>query len=142
MHEWALAESVVKTILRIVEEKGIERIIEVKIKIGEMQQVEHEIFRTALAQLKPVELKDTEFIIETAKTEFKCRACGFKWFFQRDELGEDTLEAIHFLPEVSHAYVKCPRCGSPDFEIIEGRGVWIESIKGLEKNGRPEDKHY
>ncbi len=135
MHEWALAESVVKTILRIVEEKGIEKIIEVKIKVGEMQQVEHDIFRTALEQLKPIELKDTKFIIEVGKTELKCRVCGFKWFFQRDELAEDVLEAIHFLPEVSHAYVKCPECGSPDFEIVGGRGVWIESIKGLEKNG-------
>ncbi|MBO3808020.1 MAG: hydrogenase nickel incorporation protein HypA [Candidatus Brockarchaeota archaeon] len=135
MHEWALAEAVVKTILRMVEGKGIEKIIEVKIKVGEMQQVENDIFRTALEQLKPVELKDTKFIIEVAKTELKCRVCGFKWFFQRDELGEDMLEAIHFLPEVSHAYVKCPECGSPDFEIVGGRGVWIESIKGLEKNG-------
>lgn len=135
MHEWALAESVVKTILRMVEGKGVEKIIEVKIKVGEMQQVEHDIFRTALEQLKPVKLKDTKFVIEVAKTELKCRVCGFKWFFQRDELGEDMLEAIHFLPEVSHAYVKCPECGSPDFEIVGGRGVWIESIKGLEKNG-------
>ncbi|MBO3831840.1 MAG: hydrogenase nickel incorporation protein HypA [Candidatus Brockarchaeota archaeon] len=135
MHEWALAEAVVKTILRMVEGKGIEKIIEVKIKVGEMQQVENDIFRTALEQLKPVELKDTKFIIEVAKTELKCRVCGFKWFFQKKELGEDMLEAIHFLPEVSHAYVKCPECGSPDFEIVGGRGVWIESIKGLEKNG-------
>lgn len=135
MHEWALAESVMKTILKIIEEKRIEKVIEVKIKIGEMQQVEHEIFRTALMQLKPVELEDTEFIIEVAETELKCRTCGFKWLFQKKEFGEDVLEAIHFLPEVSHAYVKCPRCGSPDFEIIEGRGVWIERIRGIEKNG-------
>jgi hydrogenase nickel incorporation protein HypA/HybF len=135
MHEWALAESVIKTVLRIVEEKGIREVTEVKIKIGEMQQVEHEVLRTALVQLKPVELKDTRFIIEVAETELKCRACGFKWLFQKKELGEDVLEAIHFIPEVSHAYVKCPRCGSPDFEIIGGRGVWIESISGVEKGG-------
>jgi hydrogenase nickel incorporation protein HypA/HybF len=132
MHEWALAESVVKTILKIVEEKGIKKVTEIKIKIGEMQQVEHEIFRTALVQLKPDELKDAELIIEIAETELKCRACGFKWLFQKKELGEDVLEAIHFLPEVSHAYVKCPKCGSPDFEITGGRGVWIESIRGEE----------
>ncbi|MBO3799378.1 MAG: hydrogenase nickel incorporation protein HypA [Thermoproteota archaeon] len=135
MHEWALAESVVKTILRIVEERGIENITEVKIKIGEMQQVDHEIFRAALSRLKPDLLKETVFIVEVAKTELKCRVCGFKWFFQKEELDEDMLEAIHFLPEVSHAYVKCPNCRSPDFEVTGGRGVWIESIKGLGKNG-------
>ncbi len=132
MHEWALAESVMKTILKIVEEKRIWKVTEVKIKIGEMQQVEHEIFRAALLQLKPAEFKDTKFIIETAETEFNCRVCGYKWFFQKEKLEEDMLEAIHFLPEVSHAYVKCPKCGSPDFEITGGREVWIESIKGVE----------
>lgn len=140
MHEWALAESVVKTILKIIEGKRIEKVTEVKIRIGEMQQVEHEIFRTALSQLKPVELKDTKFIVEVAKTRLKCRVCDFKWFFQKEELGEDMLESIHFIPEVSHAYVRCPRCGSPDFEIIEGRGIWIESIRGVERNDRSKEK--
>jgi hydrogenase nickel incorporation protein HypA/HybF len=135
MHEWALAESVLKTVLRIVDEKRIGKVTEIKIKIGEMQQLEYEVFREALVQLKPVELKDAEFVIEVAETELKCRACGFEWLFPKKELGEDVLEAIHFLPEVSHAYLKCPRCGSPDFEITGGRGVWIESISGVEKNG-------
>jgi hydrogenase nickel incorporation protein HypA/HybF len=46
-------------------------------------------------------------------------------------VSEDTAEAIHFVPEVAHTYIKCPSCGSPDFEIVEGRGVWLENIKGV-----------
>ncbi|MEM2940584.1 MAG: hydrogenase nickel incorporation protein HypA [Thermoproteota archaeon] len=134
MHEWALAESVIKTVLKIVEEKGIGRVTEVKIRIGEMQQVEHEVFRMALLQLRPAGLKDTAFVIDIAKTVLKCRACDQKWFFQEEGLEENVLEAIHFLPEVSHAYVKCPRCGSPDFEVVEGRGVWLESVRGMSKD--------
>ena len=26
--------------------------------------------------------------------------------------------------------IKCPKCDRPDFEILEGRGVLLESIKG------------
>ena len=43
---------------------------------------------------------------------------------------EDVREAIHFVPEIAHTYIKCPKCGSPDFEVVQGRGVWLESIKG------------
>jgi hydrogenase nickel incorporation protein HypA/HybF len=134
MHEWALAESVIKTILEVAEKEGIDRIVEVKIKIGEMQQLEHEVFKTALIQLKPAELEDTEFKIEVDKTRLKCRVCGHEWLFDKECFGEEVLEAIHFLPEASHVYVKCPKCGSPDFEIVSGRGIWIVSIRGLRKN--------
>ncbi|MBO3800020.1 MAG: hydrogenase nickel incorporation protein HypA [Candidatus Brockarchaeota archaeon] len=135
MHEWALAESVIKTVLKIAEEKDIEKVTEVKIRIGEMQQLEQEVFKTALLQLRPIKLNETEFIIEIDKTKLRCKNCNYEWFFDREVFGEEVLEAIHFLPEVAHAYVKCPKCGSRDFEIAEGRGVWIDSVKGLRKNG-------
>ncbi|MEM3712851.1 MAG: hydrogenase nickel incorporation protein HypA [Thermoproteota archaeon] len=134
MHEWALAESVIKTVLKVAEENNIDRIIEVKIKIGEMQQLEHDVFKSALLNLKPDELKDAEFIVEIAETRLRCRVCSNEWYFQKEGFEEDVLESIHFLPEVSHAYVKCPVCGSPDFEIVEGRGIWVESVKGVRSN--------
>jgi len=135
MHEWALAESVIKTVLEVAEKEGINRIVEVKIRVGEMQQLEHDVFKTALLNLKPAELKNTMFIIEVAKTRLKCRSCNHEWLFRKEGVEEDILEAIHFLPEVSHAYIKCPVCGSPDFDIVEGRGVWIESVKGVSADG-------
>jgi len=70
-------------------------------------------------------------LIGTKRAEFKCRACGHKWFFEKETLDESTAEAIHFVPEVAHTYLKCPKCGSPDFEVVEGRGVWLESVKGV-----------
>ncbi|MDW8034526.1 MAG: hydrogenase nickel incorporation protein HypA [Nitrososphaerota archaeon] len=136
MHEWALAESVIKTVLKIAEENSMDRITEVKIIVGEMQQLEHEVFEAALLQLRPIELNDTRFLIEVAKTRLRCKNCTYEWFFQREVFGEEVIEAIHFLPEIAHAYVKCPKCGSQDFEVIEGRGVWIDSIKGLRRNDR------
>ncbi|MGQ9479617.1 MAG: hydrogenase nickel incorporation protein HypA [Thermoproteota archaeon] len=135
MHEWALAEAVVKTVLKIAEENRFKKIIEVNIKIGEMQQIEYDVFKSILSQLKPARLKNTVFKIEVARTEFRCRICGQRWFFDNNELEDDVREAIHFLPEVSHAYVRCPGCGSPDFEIIGGRGVWVESVKGVVEDG-------
>ncbi|MEM2172583.1 MAG: hydrogenase nickel incorporation protein HypA [Thermoproteota archaeon] len=137
MHEWALAESVIKTVLKIAEENSIDRITEVKIRVGEMQQLEHEVFKSALLHLKPDKLKDTEFIVEVSGTKLRCKVCNHEWLLQKEKFEEGVLEAIHFLPEVSHAYIRCPMCRSPDFEIVEGRGIWVESVRGVRDDDRP-----
>lgn len=130
MHEWALAEAVIAATTDIAEKEKLKRVREVTVKIGELQQVEREIFVFALKQLKPSSLEKTQFRVIKGKTKLKCRACGNAWIFQKAKLNAETAEAIHFVPEVAHTYIKCSRCGSPDFEFSEGRGVWIENVKG------------
>ncbi|MEM3875001.1 MAG: hydrogenase nickel incorporation protein HypA [Candidatus Bathyarchaeia archaeon] len=131
MHEWALAEAIISSVSQIAEKEGLKEVREVKIKVGELQQVEIDILECALSELKMAKFKNAKFFIETVKAELQCRACGQKWSFNRNELDGESTEAIHFVPETVHAYIKCPRCGSPDFEILQGRGVWLESIKGV-----------
>jgi hydrogenase nickel incorporation protein HypA/HybF len=131
MHEWALAEAIITAAQQTAEKEKLREIREVTIKVGELQQVEQDILRFALSQLKPATFKNAHFHIKKAKTTLKCRACGNTWLFSKTKLNEDTAEAIHFVPEVAHAYIKCPKCGSPDFEISKGRGVWLENIKGV-----------
>ena len=131
MHEWALAEAVIKTATEIAQKEGLNHVTEVSVKIGELQQVERPIFRFALTQLKPANFKKAKFHLTTAKATLKCRVCGTVWLFKKSSLDKETAEAIHFVPEVAHTFIKCPKCGSPDFEIVEGRGVWLESIRGV-----------
>jgi len=131
MHEWALAEAVVSAASETAEKEGLKEVTEVKIKVGELQQIEPDIFEFALSQLKTARFKNARFKIGTVKARLRCRVCGNQWVFNREELDKDTAEAIHFVPEIVHTYVKCQICGSPDFEILEGRGVWLESIRGV-----------
>lgn len=131
MHEWALAEAVISTVSQIAEKEGLKEVAEVEIKVGELQQIELDVLEFALSQLKTLKLKNAKFNVQTVKAELKCRVCGYKWLFEKEKVNEETAEAIHFVPEIAHAYVKCPKCGSPDFEILQGRGVWLESIKGV-----------
>jgi len=131
MHEWALAEAVVSTTLKVAKEKGLKEVIELKIKIGELQQIDQEIFEFALSQLRSPMLKNAKFSLETVKAELKCRVCNHKWKFSTENMDHDVSEFIHFIPEIAHTYLKCPKCGSPDFEILTGRGVWLDSIKGV-----------
>jgi hydrogenase nickel incorporation protein HypA/HybF len=131
MHEWALAEAVIAAATQTAEKERLEEVTEVKIKVGELQQIEQDILEFALLQLKTGKLEKAKFCIETAKAELRCRVCGHKWVFGKEKLDKNTAEAIHFVPEVAHTYIKCPKCRSPDFEILEGRGIWLETIKGV-----------
>ncbi len=133
MHEWALAEAVIAAASEIAEKEGLREVTEVRIKVGELQQIERDVLEFALSQLKPAKFKNAKFSIEVVKAELKCRVCEQKWIFEREKLDKSTVEAIHFVPEVAHTYIKCPKCSSPDFEILAGRGVWLESIKGVKE---------
>jgi len=130
VHEWALAEALISTVIQVSKKEGLRKIFEIEVRIGELQDIDLEIFKFALIQLKPDYLKDAEFKFKMVKTKLKCRVCGHEWSPRKDELDESVREAIHFIPEITHAYLRCPRCGSIDFDIIEGRGVWLEYVRG------------
>lgn len=135
MHEWALAESILTTTLEAAEKEKLNKITEIKISIGELQQIEQDIFEFALDSIikeQGGKLKAIKIKIETEKCILKCKSCEKIWKFSdmRKKLKEDESEAIHFIPEVAFVHTRCPKCGSPDFEITTGRGISIISIKG------------
>ncbi len=136
MHEWALAEAVIAAAIEESSKGGLKKINEITVKIGELQQIELEIFQYALDEIVKVHdedllLKDVKIELETERAIFKCRVCGHEWDYRDAGLDDDEGEAVHFAPEVAHVYVRCPSCKSPDFEVIQGRGVLIQSIKGM-----------
>ncbi len=130
MHEFALAEAVVRAAEREVRDRDSVTIL---VKVGELQQIQAELFEFSLKEVIPAgdeRLSRIRFEVEIEEVRFECRGCGLG--FGRGEAhtleGWDLDEAIHFIPEMAHAFIRCPRCDSPDFEIISGRGVTIETI--------------
>jgi len=137
MHEWALAESVLTAAVETAEKEKLKKISEITIGIGELQQIEQEIFKFALDEIiksQEDKLKNVKIKIETIKSTLKCKNCEYTWKFSdmKKKLNEDEEEAIHFIPEVAFVHTRCPKCKSPDFEIAAGRGVSITQIKGEE----------
>ena len=135
MHEWALAESVLAAALEAAEKEKLKKITEIKINIGELQQIESDIFKFALDQIikdKDKKIRDVKIKIKREKSTLKCKNCEKIWSFydMKKKLSKYEAESIHFIPEVALVHSRCPVCGSPDFEILTGRGVTITSIKG------------
>jgi hydrogenase nickel incorporation protein HypA/HybF len=140
MHEWALAEAAVETVRR---EAAGRRVLGVRLAFGELQQVDRDIFEAAVRELAPeASIDAAAFTVEVETARFVCRGCGRSWGLDATpDLGDDEREAIHLLPEAAHAYVRCPGCGSADFDVAAGRGVSIASIEledELEEPGTPE----
>ena len=135
MHEWALADAVVTSALKVAENENLKEISEIIIKIGELQTIDNEIFNFALKEVmqpQKILLENTKIKIKSEKAILQCKVCKYKWLFKDavKNLSEDETESLHFIPETAHVYLRCPECNSPDFEIIQGRGIWIDSISG------------
>ncbi len=130
MHEWALAEAIIKLIEYKALESGINRVNYVKVVLGELQQVDEEILLYAFNELlnilkneKNIEVVKYQLVKE--KAEFKCNRCNSIWSLNTNTVSADELEMIHFIPEIIHSFISCPHCGSHDFEIIRGRGLSV-----------------
>ena len=133
MHEWALADSVITSAVDFSEKEKLNKISQVNIVFGELQNIDKEIFSFAVGEL----LKSAKKIISSSKfkildesAKFKCKVCGTDFNLDKTKKTEAEAEYIHFIPEMAHTYLKCPKCKSPDFEITAGRGVYIKNIKG------------
>jgi hydrogenase nickel incorporation protein HypA/HybF len=136
MHEWALAESIVMAAVETAQKEKLKTITDVTVHIGELQQIEKEIFLFALNELAKTQkpkIKKDAFHLKTEKSTLTCKNCGHSWKYSdmKKKLNETESESIHFIPEIVFVHTRCPSCGSPDFEIAKGRGVVLSSIKGV-----------
>ena len=135
MHELALADAVMKAALQAADEAGIDRIDRLVVKVGELQQIEKDLFEFSLTSVlasQDSRLSGAVFDVMEEAVRFSCNTCGRE--YGRDDVSldgdPDRAEAVHFIPELSHAFARCPSCGSPDFDIRAGRGITLESLEG------------
>jgi hydrogenase nickel incorporation protein HypA/HybF len=134
MHEYALADAVVKAALEAAGHAGITTIDHIVVGVGELQDIRADLFEWSLTEVLPAEhdaLAGVRFTVEREAAAFLCRPCGRR--FHRGEAGggaTDEVEAMHLLPEMAHAFLRCPECSSPDFEVVAGRGVVLRSVEG------------
>lgn len=140
MHEYALADAILRAALESASREGLTRITRIAVRVGELQQIQTSTFEHAMKDVRPVDdprLEALEVEVAVEKARFRCRACERLFTIQEasGDRGPDESEAIHFVPELAHAFMSCPSCGSPDFEFQSGRDIEITAIEGERDDG-------
>lgn len=135
MHELALAQAVITAALDVAEREGLSRVTRIEVRLGELQRIRKETFEFALAEVMPAvepRLDAAQISLEIEPARFFCRSCAEPFSLNEETRARDPeqAEAIHLIPELAHAFLRCPSCRSPDFEWVEGRGVSIRAIEG------------
>ncbi|MCE4624881.1 MAG: hydrogenase nickel incorporation protein HypA [Desulfurococcales archaeon] len=121
MHEWAIANAIIREVeSRLKSSLGIRRL---RVVLGELQNIDEGVLRQYLDMMMKEVAPEVDYDIDYEEAVFQCNRCGHTWTLKDVELSDEEREAIHFVPEAVHAYVKCPRCGSRDFKVVRGRGV-------------------
>jgi hydrogenase nickel incorporation protein HypA/HybF len=130
MHEWALADAVIEATSAALAGRNPSCLRAVTVTVGELQAIDHEIFLFALGTiLEERPFRTATYKLEIEPASFLCSACEREWTLaETRDLNDQTREAIHFLPEAAHAFIRCPACGSPDYRVQKGRGVSIASL--------------
>lgn len=130
MHEWALAEAVIEATASALGRRNPACLRGVTVSVGELQAIDHEILSFAIrTMLEERPFARAAYRLETEPARFRCGACSREWnLAETAGLDEHSREAIHFLPEAAHAFIRCPHCASPDYHVQAGRGVRITSL--------------
>ncbi len=129
VHEWALAEALIRYVKELSKERGVNRISKLVIKLGILQSIDRNVLEFSIMELAKInDLIIESLVFEDEDAVLRCRTCSHEWSLDVSELNEDVREAVHFVPEVIHTFIKCPKCGSRDFEIVRGRGIAIKEV--------------
>jgi hydrogenase nickel incorporation protein HypA/HybF len=127
MHEVALMEAVAKSANILAKKRGLDGVREVRILIGNLQQFDEANLKMIFSSLRSGVLMGASLIIGHENAQMKCRVCGNIWDFDKRVHDSDSLETIHLMPELVHEFEACV-CGSRDFSVISGRGIYLEGI--------------
>jgi len=101
----------------------------IEILLGELQSIDEEILGFSLKEiLNSEKIAVDELVLSEEEAVLRCRRCRHEWRLKELKLEDEVKEAIHFVPEVVHSFIKCPKCGSRDFEVVRGRGVYVKEV--------------
>ena len=142
MHEWSIASGIVESLVALRRDRKA-KVLQVEVGVGQLSGIEAEILRYALETLSETEgLKGVNYMVKIREGRFKCSRCGNNWDYKdsrsalkeasRDNQGIEEPEGIesplHFFPQLITVFVRCPKCGSSDMEVIDGTDTVIESV--------------
>ncbi len=112
MHELAIAEALIEQVGTELDRAGKKGAVKrLELAVGRLSGVHCDCLRFAFGLLAPGTLAEgAELLIREPPAVARCRACGAS-------------------TEIAEMVADCPRCGSPEIVIEEGRELLLESIE-------------
>jgi len=121
MHEFSTAKGIVDTLIAVAKEHEAKRITEVNLEIGILTMLNPEQLEFSFQVLTEDTIaKGAKLNISHTPMKLVCRSCRFSGEISTEKI-DDALDVISLL--------KCPKCGSNDTEIDDGRSCNIKDIK-------------
>jgi len=122
VHEYSVARRLFDLALRAALEHGAERVLEVRISIGELSLVAQEQLAFWFRELsRGTVLEGAELAFEVEGAEVCCPACGY-----RGPVGLEDRPEYH----ISLPTLRCPRCGAV-VKVLRGRDCVLKSMRIL-----------
>ncbi len=121
MHEAALAESILKTILDVASRNEAREVLRVEMEVGEicLVNIEQLTFLMGMFARETI-AKDMEFLVEKVETKIRCKECSYFGGIEYKEIDP----AWHYRVPL----FGCVRCKSNMTEIVQGKELTIRSI--------------
>jgi len=118
VHEYSLADGIIKTVISVAEENKATKVSKVTVEYGLFSLVEAPQLDFCLGLIaEGTILKDAEFVLERNNGKIKCDECGYEG--EPKIADDDMLQLMMF---------SCPKCDSSRTTILDGRQIIISSI--------------
>jgi hydrogenase nickel incorporation protein HypA/HybF len=120
MHEFSIASSIVESVLEFVAKNKIEKVLEVKLLIGELTAVESEQLRFCYGAITgETAMENSSLEIEQVKAAVSCPYCSYRGRpkYWHDALADSPIVTL-----------QCPECGQTA-EPTQGNECAIKTIK-------------
>jgi len=111
VHELSVTQRIVDSVLEEMDERGLERIGAVHLKLGRMTTFVPDCVKFYYEVLTAdTPLAGSELVIEEINVTGRCNNCGAEL-------------------EFDEPFFVCPECGSVDIEILSGREILIDALE-------------
>jgi len=143
MHEWSVAEAVIRTVQDWADGRKV-KIKRVVLGIPAVSFLDSDLLKEAFDTLKRDSiLEDATLIVRFKSPTFHCNSCNRDFSLDdvkdqldkvRAEFGEDY--PMHLIPALAPAFIRCPYCGSHDISA-KAQDITIDQLE-VEEDGGPQ----
>lgn len=111
MHELSITEGIIQAAIPEAEKHGAKRILEIRLKIGELSGVLPECIQYYFdIASKGTIAENAKLKVEKIPVTIRCLDCGYEGIIDRKK-------------------IRCSKCGSANFKLLGGKEYFVDSLE-------------